>query len=81
VRARRAGRDAGDAMALQAYEQEHRRATLPIYLGTNAIVGLFTDDRPPARLLRSAVLRVARALPPLQSAISRQLTGAAPARG
>ncbi|MDE2369113.1 MAG: 5-demethoxyubiquinol-8 5-hydroxylase UbiM [Burkholderiales bacterium] len=64
------------AAALQAYASEHRRATLPIYLGTNAIVTLFTDDRAPARLLRGAVLRVARRLPPLRTLITRQLTGA-----
>ena len=36
-------------------------------LGTNAVVQLFTDDRAPARALRSAVLQVARRLPPLQT--------------
>jgi ubiquinone biosynthesis UbiH/UbiF/VisC/COQ6 family hydroxylase len=76
VRARKLGRDLGQLAALQAYESEHRRVTLPVYLGTNAIVQLFTDDRAPARLLRGAVLQVARRLPPLQSAIARQLTGA-----
>ena len=74
--ARRAGRDAGDEAALRAYESEHRRTTLPIYLGTNALVGLFTDDRTPARALRGAVLRIADRLPPLKAGIARQLTGA-----
>ncbi len=71
----RAGRDLGDAAALARYADAHRRATLPIYLGTNAIVRLFTDDRPPARLLRGAVLRIASKLPPLKAAVTRQLTG------
>jgi ubiquinone biosynthesis UbiH/UbiF/VisC/COQ6 family hydroxylase len=75
ARARRQSRDLGAASALQAYEREHRRVTLPVYLGTNAIVALFTDDRAPARLLRAGVLRVARKLPPLQALITRQLTG------
>lgn len=75
AQARRQGRDPGDLSALQAFENEHRRATLPIYLGTNGIVQLFTDDRAPARLVRGAVLRVARRLPPLRTAIARQLTG------
>ena len=61
--------------ALTRYADTHRRTTLPIYLGTNAIVRLFTDDRPPARLLRGAVLRVASKLPPLKAAVTRQLTG------
>jgi ubiquinone biosynthesis UbiH/UbiF/VisC/COQ6 family hydroxylase len=73
--ARRAGRDLGQLSVLMPYEDEHRRTTRPIYLGTNAIVRLFTDERAPARLLRGAVLRAAGHLPPLQRAIARQLTG------
>lgn len=75
VAARQAGRDLGDRQALQAYAHEHQRVTLPIYLGTNAIVKLFTDDRPAAHLVRGAVIRLARHLPPLKTAITRQLTG------
>lgn len=67
--------DAGLDTALAAYAAEHRRATWPIYTGTNAIVQLYTDDRPPARLLRAAVLRAAAALPPVRALITRQLTG------
>ena len=51
--------DIGDLAVLSRYESEHRRASLPLYLGTNALVGLYTDERMPARLLRSAVLRIA----------------------
>lgn len=74
--ARRRGDDLGTSPALDAYARAHRRATLPIYLGTNAVVRLFTDDRAPARVLRSAVLQLARRLPPLQALVARQLTGA-----
>ena len=74
-----AGRDIGDPGALARFDAEHRRTTLPIYLGTNAIVRLFTDDRAPARLLRGAVLRVADRLAPLKAGITRQLTGGASA--
>lgn len=73
--ARQAGRDLGDAGLLQRWADEHRRTTLPIYLGTNAIVRLFTDDRAPARAARTAVLRLASGIAPLKSAITRQLTG------
>jgi len=75
AQARHGGGDLGAAGPLAAYEREHQRVTLPIYLGTNAIVQLFTDDRAPARLLRGTVLRVARRLPPLKAVITRQLTG------
>jgi ubiquinone biosynthesis UbiH/UbiF/VisC/COQ6 family hydroxylase len=68
--------DPGAADALARYDAEHRRVTLPIYLGTNALVRLFTDDRLPARALRAAVLRVADRLPPVKAGITRQLTGA-----
>ncbi|MFO1285632.1 MAG: FAD-dependent monooxygenase [Rubrivivax sp.] len=45
--ARAAGRDIGDAAVLARYGDEHRRTTLPTYLGTNAIVKLFTDEHGP----------------------------------
>jgi ubiquinone biosynthesis UbiH/UbiF/VisC/COQ6 family hydroxylase len=70
-----AGRDVGDAAVLARWADEHRRTTLPTYLGTNAIVRLFTDDRAPARAARTAVLRIASGIAPLKSAITRQLTG------
>jgi 2-polyprenyl-6-methoxyphenol hydroxylase-like FAD-dependent oxidoreductase len=49
--------------------------TLPIYLRTNAIVRLFTDDTPPAKLVRGAVLKAASLAAPLRTLIARQLTG------
>lgn len=70
-------RDPGDLAALLAFEAEHRRAAGPLYAGTNALVRLFTDDRPPVLALRRAVLNAARHLPPLQAAITRRLVDAA----
>lgn len=75
--AARQGRDLGDAALLQRYADEHRRRTRLIYEGTNAVVRLYTDERPAARLLRRGVLQLARRLPPLQQLISAQLTGRA----
>lgn len=77
-KARRAGRDLGSLATLAPFELEHRRVTLPIYLGTNLVVGLFTDDRAPAKLVRQTVLAVSDHLPPLKDAITRQLTGQRP---
>jgi len=73
--ARRTGRDIGSLDVLLRYEAEHRRVTRPLYLGTNALVGLFTDDRAPARAARAAVIGVAERLAPLKAAITRRLTG------
>lgn len=78
--AHRAHRDIGALDVLLRYEAEHRRATRPLYLGTNALVGLFTDTRGPARLARAAVLRLAERLPPLKAAITRRLTTGATSR-
>ena len=76
--AKKADQDLGSAAALTRYASEHRRKTWAIYQGTNAVVQLFTDERPAARLLRRGVLQVAQHLPPLKAAISAQLTGRQP---
>lgn len=78
--ARHRGADIGSLHSLSPYDRAHRRTTLPYYLGTNALVGLFTDDRLPARAARAAALGLARHLPPLKHAISRRLTDAGPQR-
>ncbi|MGQ7248403.1 5-demethoxyubiquinol-8 5-hydroxylase UbiM [Halomonas sp. V046] len=75
IAAHRQGRDIAGARLLAAYEREHRLATRPLYLATQAIVSLYTDDRLPARALRHAGLRLGERLAPLRSAIGRQLTG------
>jgi ubiquinone biosynthesis UbiH/UbiF/VisC/COQ6 family hydroxylase len=77
--ARSAGKDIGHAEVLARYGDVHRRTTLPTYLGTNAIVKLFTTEFGPAKLARQAVLRLSEQLPPfnklVKAAITRQLTG------
>jgi ubiquinone biosynthesis UbiH/UbiF/VisC/COQ6 family hydroxylase len=77
--ARAAGRDIGSADVLQVYAGEHRRATLPTYLGTNAIVKLYTDEHAPAKVARRALLAAAERMPAfstaVKAAITRQLTG------
>ncbi|MDA8455729.1 5-demethoxyubiquinol-8 5-hydroxylase UbiM [Acidovorax sp. GBBC 3334] len=78
--ARLRGEDIGAASVLARYARAHHRHALPIYQGTNAIVRLYTDPRPLPRLVRQWVLQGARRLPPLQAAITRQLTGRAPPR-
>ncbi len=74
IEAARSGRDIGDATGLKRYEAKHRRAVLPLYHGTNALVRLFTDTSLPGRMLRDAALRVGSLLPPVKARILRQLT-------
>jgi ubiquinone biosynthesis UbiH/UbiF/VisC/COQ6 family hydroxylase len=68
------GGNAGEAGALRRYEAAHRRMVLPLYHGTNAIVRLFTDDRPPARVLRGAALRLGSVVKPVHNRILHKLT-------
>jgi ubiquinone biosynthesis UbiH/UbiF/VisC/COQ6 family hydroxylase len=68
--------DIGSADTLKKYESEHRRATLPIYTGTNALVRLYTDARPLARVARGGLLRLANRLPPVKRWVASQLTSA-----
>ena len=77
--ARARGADLGDAAVLQAYARAHHRHAWPLYRGTNAIVGLYTDERALPRLLRRAVLAGSSHLPPLKALIVSQLTGRRPA--
>jgi ubiquinone biosynthesis UbiH/UbiF/VisC/COQ6 family hydroxylase len=73
------GRDIGARAPLAAFERAHRRATWPTYVGTNALVTLFSDESTPSKLARRAVLDLAGHLPVfsglVKSLVTRQLTG------
>lgn len=68
----RRGVDPGNSDLLRRYHREHRTATWPLYAATNAIVGLYTDDRPPGRLARRLSFQAAR-FAPARKAVSRML--------
>ncbi len=68
------GADIGAVGGLRRYHLAHDRVARPIYLGTNMLVGLYTDDRRPARVARNALLRPGNLLHPARRAIMRQLT-------
>ena len=70
------GDDPGAPGPLARYQTAHRRATLPLYLATNAIARLYTDDRPPARALRAAIIGAGSRLAPLRHAIAARLLAA-----
>jgi len=72
------GGDWGAASVLARYASAHHRHAWPLYQGTNAVVRLYTDNRPMSRLLRQAVLKGSARLPPLQALIVSQLTGRRP---
>lgn len=73
------GRDLGDAGLLARYQRRHRAGTWPLYQATRTIVGVFTDDRPPVRLLRAAILGAGQRLLPFRRALASTLADEAPA--
>jgi ubiquinone biosynthesis UbiH/UbiF/VisC/COQ6 family hydroxylase len=70
----RASQDLGNPERLDRYEREHRRATLPMYLATNALVGLYTAEAPPFRLVRHALLRAAQFATPVRRLLAAAVT-------
>lgn len=72
--ARLQGQDIGSLAVLEGYQRKHQRVTWPLYTGTNEIVGLYTNDSLPAKILRGLVLRLSNNFPPVKQMISRKLT-------
>ena len=70
---RRGGGDPGAQAVLRAFDAAHRHATRPLYLATNAIVRLYTDESLPARVARRTLLQIARRMPPVSTQLSRVL--------
>ncbi|MBY5927568.1 5-demethoxyubiquinol-8 5-hydroxylase UbiM [Halomonas sp. DP8Y7-3] len=74
------GKDIAAPHLLVGYEREHRLATWPLYQATQAIVGLYTDERPHARILRHLGLRAGERLSPARHWLAQQLAQTAPNR-
>jgi len=67
------GQDIASPSLLKRYQREQRLATAPLFAATLAIVGLYTDDRTPAKWLRRAVLRAGEAAWPVKRMIAGHL--------
>lgn len=76
IEAQSRGRDIAAAALLRRYERAHRHATRPLFLATHAIAKLYSDDSPPARLLRAASLRIGNRIAPFKRAVAQMLTEA-----
>jgi ubiquinone biosynthesis UbiH/UbiF/VisC/COQ6 family hydroxylase len=68
------GGDIGGPEVLARYDREHRRATYPLYLATNAIVGLYTTSGPLARVARHGLLRLGNVVAPVKDLLMQKLT-------
>jgi len=69
-----AGLPIASAALLSRYERVHRLATRPLYLATNALARLYTDDRRPARVLRRLALGAGVRLTPFRRMVMAGLT-------
>lgn len=69
------GKDIGSTSLLNTYNRRHQAHTRVLYHGTNAMVTLFTNDKKPMKIVRSAALRLGNHLPPIKRWIAGQLTG------
>ena len=68
------GLDIGSPLLLKDYTARHRATTRPLYEGTNAIVRLYTNDRPLAKLVRKGVLTAGKILTPARKVLVKTLT-------
>ena len=62
------------SIAYSRYERQHRIATRPLYLATQMLADLYTDDRQPARIARKLALRVGARLRPFRKVVMAGLT-------
>ncbi len=72
--ARVAGRPLWACSVLERYERDHRHATRPLYLATQLLAGLYTDDSAPAKRVRRAALRIAQRIGPFRRMVMEALT-------
>ena len=65
--------DIGNVDILERYEKKFRRISLPIYLATNVIVRLYSNQKPAIKIVRKSLLRLANTFWPVKNAIIDEL--------
>ncbi len=65
--------DIGALNLLQQYAVHHRRVVLPLYLGTNSLVGLYTAEYRPTKILRKVLLHAANHCRPMRQVVIDRL--------
>ncbi len=71
--------DVANRAMLRSWAIRHRAATLPLYIATRSIVGLYTDEHVAAKLARRAVLRLGGTAP-ARGLMSRLLSAKKPSK-
>ena len=70
----RTGGDIGAMLPLRNYHRAHNLICKPVYMGTNTVVKLYTDQRKTAKIARKTLLHLGNVLKPARDLITRQLT-------
>lgn len=70
--------DVGRPSGLARYQRQHRLEGAPLFAGTQAIAGLFTDERALAQPLRRAAIGLGRRVPALRRALALAVLDEAP---
>ena len=65
--------DLGDTSVLKRYEKKFKKVSLPIYLATNCIAKLYTNQNFPTKILRKTVLKLGNIIWPIKNAIMDEL--------
>ncbi|KAF0113633.1 MAG: UbiH/UbiF/VisC/COQ6 family ubiquinone biosynthesis hydroxylase [Hyphomonadaceae bacterium] len=71
--AKKHGIDMGSANVLAQYDRKHRNDTLPLYLMTAGIVGLYTNETIQARIARRALIEIADKMAPIKALMMNKL--------
>jgi len=74
IKAQQGGKDIASRWVLHNYEIRHQLLSKPLYEATNAIVDLYTNDQPLAKLVRKAALHVGNQFMPFKHAVTNRLT-------
>lgn len=73
AKAVRLKRDIGTKGVLMRYQADHKRSTRLLYLLTNGIVSLYTNDNPSLKSVRQVLLQMANKIRPIKSLIVSKL--------
>lgn len=74
IKAQQAGKDIASNWVLHNYEIRHQLLSRPLYEATNAIVDLYTNDKPLAKIVRKAAIHMGNKFMPFKHAVTHRLT-------
>jgi len=74
IKAHQAGKDIASSWVLHNYEVRHQLLSKPLYEATNAIVELYTNDQPLAKIARKAAIHIGNTFMPFKHAVTHRLT-------